>query len=94
MGTVAPRKSSGGFLGKRIMAFMREVGCELGQVVVKTDNEPALGAVVDEVGRLRAAKGAAGMVWRIVRWEAASRMELWNERCNRSRGWSGQCGVL
>ena len=30
MGCVAPRKSSGEWLGKRVMAFMREFGCEVG----------------------------------------------------------------
>ena len=59
---VAPRKSSGEWLGKRIMAFMREFGCELEAVTMKTDNEPALVAVADQVGRLRAAKGGKGMV--------------------------------
>ena len=57
MVTVAPRKSSGEWLGKRVMAFRREAGCEVEAVVMKNDNEPALVKVVEEVGRLRAAKG-------------------------------------
>jgi hypothetical protein len=61
MGCVAPRKSSGEWLAKRVMAFMREFGCELEKMTMKTDNEPALVAVVDQVGRLRAAKGGKGM---------------------------------
>ena len=61
MSCVAPRKSSGKWLSKRVMAFMREVGCEVEQVTMKTDNEPALVAVVDEIGRLRAARGGRGM---------------------------------
>ena len=44
------------------MAFLRESGCELEPVTVRTDNEPALVAVVDQVARLRAAKGGRGMV--------------------------------
>ena len=59
---VAPRKSSGEWLAKRVMACMREFGCELEKVTIKTDNEPALVAVADQVGRLRAAKGGKGMV--------------------------------
>ena len=59
---VAPRKSSGEWLAKRVMAFMREMGCEVEKVIMKTDNEPALVKVVDEIGRLRAAKGGKGMV--------------------------------
>ena len=37
LSTVAPRKSSGERLGKRVMAFMREAGCEVEAVVMKTD---------------------------------------------------------
>ena len=62
MGCVVPRKSEGEWLAKRVMAFMREFGCELEQVTMKTDNEPALVAVAENVGRLRAAKGGVGMV--------------------------------
>ena len=61
MATVAPRKSSGEWLGKRVMAFMREAGLEVEAVVMKTDNEPALVKVVEEVGRMRAAKGGRGL---------------------------------
>ena len=49
---VAPRKSSGEFLARRIMAFMREVGCELEAMTMKSDNEPALLAVIEGVQRL------------------------------------------
>ena len=62
MATVAPRKSSGQWLGRRLMAFMKEAGCEVEPVVIRSDNEPALGKVVEEIGRLRAAKGGQGMV--------------------------------
>ena len=62
MATVAPRKSSGQWMGKRVMAFMKEAGCEVEAVVMKSDDEPALTKVVEEVGRLRAATGGQGMV--------------------------------
>merc|ERR1712026_433179 len=62
MATVAPRKSEGTWLGSRVMAFMRECGCEVEPVIMKSDNEPALVKVIEEVGRLRAAKGGRGMV--------------------------------
>ena len=48
-------------MAKRVLAFMREFGCEVEPVTVKTDNEPAILAVVDEIGKLRAAKGGRGM---------------------------------
>ena len=44
------------------MAFMREAGCEVEAVVMKSDNEPALTKVVEEIGGLRAAIGGQGMV--------------------------------
>lgn len=62
MASVAPSKGSADFLAKRTMAFMREVGCELEEVTVKSDNEPSIVAVIDWIGRLRAAKGGRGMV--------------------------------
>ena len=62
MSTVAPRKSSGQWLGRRVMAFIREAGCEVEAVVILSDNELALTKVVDEIGRLRAAIGGHGMV--------------------------------
>merc|ERR1712026_515647 len=62
MATVAPRKSEGVWLAARVMAFMRECGCEVEPVIMKNDGEPALVKVVEEIGRLRAAKGGRGMV--------------------------------
>ena len=61
MSTVAPRKSSGQWSGRRVMAFMREGGCDVDALVIKSDNDPALTKVV-EIGRLRAAIGGQGMV--------------------------------
>ena len=52
MGCVVPMKSEGEWLAKRVMAFMREFGCELEAVTMKIDNEPALVAVVDHIGSL------------------------------------------
>ena len=62
MWTVAPRKSRRQWLGRFVMAFMREAGCEVEAVVRKSDNEPALTKVVEEIGRLRAAIEGQGMV--------------------------------
>ena len=36
--TVAPRKSSGQRLGRRVMALTREAGCVVEAVVMKSDN--------------------------------------------------------
>ena len=47
MSTVVARKRTGEFVSKRVVAFMKEVGCEKSVVTLKTDNEPMLKAVVD-----------------------------------------------
>ena len=62
MATVVPKKSHGTWVGKRLLAWVRELGCEQSDVIVKCDNEPSIVAVVDELGRLRAAKGGGLMV--------------------------------
>ena len=82
MACVTPAKSSGEFLGKRVLAFMREWGCELEAVTVKTDNEPSLLQVVETVARLRAAKGGIKM--------AARATESLNAPCKQSKAWCGQ----
>jgi len=58
MCSVVPSKSTGEFIAKRVVAFMREFGCEMNVITIKSDNEPALVALVDEVVRVRAARGA------------------------------------
>ena len=61
LASAMPSKSTGNFIAKRILAFMREVGCEHGVVTIKSDQEPAMKAIVSEVGRLRAAAGGGRM---------------------------------
>ena len=58
MSSVVPKKSSGEFIAKRVVAFMREIGCEMNAVTLKSDNEPALMAVMDGIARVRASRGA------------------------------------
>ena len=62
MASVAPKKSSGEFIARRVVAFMKELGCDKGQVTVKSDNEPAIQAVVEKFGSVRAAGGGGRMV--------------------------------
>ena len=45
MSTVVARKRTGEFISKRVVAFMREMGCEKSVVTLKTDNELMLKAV-------------------------------------------------
>ena len=62
MATVVPRKSSGEWVAKRMMAWMKELGYEFCDVIVKSDNEPALVSLVEAWGKLRAARGGQRMV--------------------------------
>ena len=62
LASVVPRKATGAYISKRIMAFFQEVGCEFGDVVVKSDEEPSMQTVVQDVGRLRAAGGGGKYV--------------------------------
>ena len=50
-----PSKTTGAYIAKRVMAFLTEIGCAFGDLVVKSDQEPAIISIVEEVGRLRAA---------------------------------------
>jgi hypothetical protein len=62
MATVVPSKSTGEFVAKRVMAFLKEIGCEMGDVIVRSDQEPAILSIIQEVGRLRAIAGG----WRYI----------------------------
>ena len=57
MATVLPSKSSGAFAARRMVAFMREIGCEFGDLMMKSDNEESIKALVSDVVRVRAAGG-------------------------------------
>ena len=45
MSAVLPSKSSGTFAARRVLAFMREVRCEFGNITLKSDNEEAIKVV-------------------------------------------------
>ena len=51
-------KSSAEFAAKRTLVFFfREIGCEHVAIIVKSDNEPAMSALVTQIGKSRAATG-------------------------------------
>jgi hypothetical protein len=60
--TVVPRKSTGEWVSRRLMAWLRELGVEFNDIIVKSDNVPALVSMVEAWGRLRAVKGGGKMV--------------------------------
>ena len=51
MAAVCPRKTTGVYIQKRITGFLREIGCLHGDLVVKSDQEPALDKVIEDVGK-------------------------------------------
>ena len=53
MSTVVPRKTTGAFVSNHVVAFMK-----MSEVTLKTDNEPALVAMADDVAKVRASRGA------------------------------------
>ena len=59
MSTLMPSKSTGEFASRRIMAFLRECGCELSKIIVKTDQEPAILSMVGDIIKIRADRGGA-----------------------------------
>ena len=46
---VMPRKSEGEFARKRIGAFFKEIGCEEGHVIVKSDQEPTTKKLLEDL---------------------------------------------
>ena len=62
MASVTPSKSSGEFLAKRVVALLREIGREHCEKTIKSVQEPAIVALVTDIGRLRAASGGRRMV--------------------------------
>ena len=57
MCSVVPSKSTGEFIARRVVAFMKEVGCAHGDINMKSDNEEALVMLANNVARQRAARG-------------------------------------
>ena len=57
MSTAVEAHSSAEFTAKRTLASLREIMCEHVARTVKADNEPAMSALVTQIGKLRAANG-------------------------------------
>ena len=62
LATAVPSKSTGQFVVDRVMAFMKEIGIENLDVIAKSDQEPAIKCLIDEVGRAKAAFGGRWIV--------------------------------
>ena len=62
MSTAVPTKGGNEFMAKRVQAFLREIGADKGDITMKSDQEPAMVAVLNEVSRHRAAAGGGRTV--------------------------------
>ena len=70
-----PTKSTGEFVARRILAITREAGNKYGDVIVKSDQENAIMAILKKVGQLRAAEGGGKWCSRTVQWGTAKAMD-------------------
>ena len=59
MASAVPSKSMGNFIVKRGISFMKELGCTEGPINMKSDQEPAMKAIVDGMVKYRASEGIA-----------------------------------
>ena len=57
LATAVPRKSAGEFVVSRVIAFLKEIGIEKLDVIAKSDQEPAIMSLVNEVGKQKAVHG-------------------------------------
>ena len=53
LSTVVPRKSTGDWMCRRLMAWLRETGLEFVDIIVKSDNEPSLTSLTESWSTLR-----------------------------------------
>ena len=57
MSMAVPSKTTGRFIVERVWAFLKELGIEGEDVIVKTDQEPSIKYLADEIGRRKAEVG-------------------------------------
>ena len=58
--TVVPRKTTGEWICRRLMAWLREIGLESKDIIVKSDNEPALTSLIASWSTMRARRADQG----------------------------------
>ena len=58
MSTVVPSKSVGDFTTKRSVAFLRECGHEMTKITIKSNQEPSILPLTEDIVRFRASIGA------------------------------------
>ena len=62
LSTAVPAKSTGKFVVERVWAFLKALGIDHLDVIAKSDQEPSIKKLVDEIGRRKAAAGGRWIV--------------------------------
>ena len=57
---VVPSKTTGTFTTSRVWAFLRGIGCKHGDIILKSDQEPAIMSLVSDISKMRSEKGGVG----------------------------------
>ena len=83
LASVMPNKSTGHFLCTRVLAFLKEIGCDMGDLTVKSDQESAMQSVVKDVGKLRAENGEASISSNALPSMPVKAMAWWSVRSGR-----------
>ena len=57
LAAMVPTKSTGEFIAKRVIAYLRECGLHQSKIIVKCDQEPAIMSILDKIRELQVANG-------------------------------------
>ena len=98
MATAVPLKSTGRFVVERVGAFIKELGIDHLDILAKSDPEPSIKKVVEDVGKHRGGGSgrriaelsckAFGFERRCrAMYSVSSRSSQGTERCTRSQDW-------
>ena len=63
MAAAVPCKTTGTYISERIVAFLHETGCLHGDIIVRSEQEPAVVSIIEEVGKIRAQRGGGSGVY-------------------------------
>ena len=62
LSSVYPTKGVSDFISKRILAFLKECGCEMSDIVIRSDQDSSIMAQLEDLTRERAKKGGGRTV--------------------------------
>ena len=58
MSTMVPSKTTGDFISRRVIAFLKECGLSHQSIIVKCDQETMLTSIMDNVKKIQVANGS------------------------------------